>query len=105
MQTSVHSPIAIKLSKKDGGFSKAEGARSGASHSPRTDTRAPADACTQCKARGYLGVAPHGPADIPSGSPIRPGTQPQAPCASSQPITAIGEPSGLMNVSGPRNVM
>jgi hypothetical protein len=29
----------------------------------------------------------------------------QAFWASSQPITAIGEPSGLMNVSGPRNVI
>lgn len=33
------------------------------------------------------------------------GLQPQAPCASSQPITAIGEPSGLMKVKGPRKVM
>ena len=32
-------------------------------------------------------------------------TQPQAPCASAQPITAIGAPSGLMKVSGPRKVM
>lgn len=46
--------------------------------------------------RDWLDAVPQRAAD---------GGQRQAPWASSQPMTAIGLPSGLMKVSGPRKVM